>query len=137
MPTANPSGMGGGYGQHQGGLGAVKEEPVHALFRGAQEGNGDSYAGHGTHHRQDNSSGSSDQSTSTDLINGRGHSVNGRPSINQHQTGGQHQMRVFEAGLQRLDYFIEIARQIDGALSFTGLVYSHLLETGDEFRCAV
>ena len=100
MPAANPSGMGGGYGQHQGGLGAVKEEPVHALFRGAQEGNGDSYAGHGTHHRQDNSSGSSDQSTSTDLINGRGHSVNGRASINQHQMGGQHQARAFEGGLQ-------------------------------------
>ena len=99
MPAANPSGMGGGYGQHQGGLGAVKEEPVHALFRGAQEGNGDSYAGH-AHHRQDNSSGSSDQSTSTDLINGRGHSVNGRASINQHQMGGQHQMRSFEGGLQ-------------------------------------
>ena len=99
MPAANPSGMGGGYGQHQGGLGAVKEEPVHALFRGAQEGNGDSYAGH-AHHRQDNSSGSSDQSTSTDLINGRGHSVNGRASINQHQMGGQHQARAFEGGLQ-------------------------------------
>uniref|UniRef100_A0A7S0KC36 CCT domain-containing protein n=2 Tax=Micromonas pusilla TaxID=38833 RepID=A0A7S0KC36_MICPS len=104
MPAANPSGMGGGYGQHQGSLGMVKEEP-HALFHGAQEGNGDSYAGH-AHHRQDNSSGSSDQSTSTDLINGRGHSVNGRASINQnqYQTGGQNQnqnqMRSFEAGLQ-------------------------------------
>ena len=73
-----------------------------ALFHGtAREGDGDSYApSHAHHTRQDNSSGSSDQSTSTDLINGRGHSVNGRPSINQHQTGGQHQMRAFEAGLQ-------------------------------------
>lgn len=102
MPAANPSGMGGGYGQHQGSLGMVKEEPMPALFHGtAREGDGDSYApSHAHHTRQDNSSGSSDQSTSTDLINGRGHSVNGRPSINQHQTGGQHQMRAFEAGLQ-------------------------------------
>lgn len=103
MPAANPSGMEShhfGSHHHDGSNLNVKFEPFDASPQ-SREGNGDSYAGNAQTHRQDNSSGgSSDQSTSTDLINGRGHSVNGRASINQgaptmasqmqshHQNGG-------------------------------------------------
>ena len=103
MPAANPSGMEShhfGSHHHDGSNLNVKFEPFDASPQ-SREGNVDSYAGNAQTHRQDNSSGgSSDQSTSTDLINGRGHSVNGRASINQgaptmasqmqshHQNGG-------------------------------------------------
>ena len=107
MPAANPSGMEShhfGSHHHDGSNLNVKFEPFDASPQ-SREGNGDSYAGNAQTHRQDNSSGgSSDQSTSTDLINGRGHSVNGRASINQgapmgaqmqshQQNGGHHMMQ--------------------------------------------